>query len=104
MGYPGANVLIQAAILKYHHCLPYRKIRELFQELAGITVSPGGLSPALARVSHWLGIEKAVLLDAIRGAEAHGTIMSLMQTLRLQGKKEGFLEKETYSSRKGLEE
>jgi hypothetical protein len=24
MGYLGANVLIQAAILKYHHCLPYR--------------------------------------------------------------------------------
>ena len=27
-GYLGANVLIQAAILKYHHCLPYRKIYE----------------------------------------------------------------------------
>ena len=68
MGYLGANVLIQAAILKYHHCLPYRKIRELFQELAGITVSPGGLSQALTRVSHWLGIEKAALLAAIRGS------------------------------------
>ncbi len=68
LGYLGANVLIQAAILKYHHCLPYRKIRELFQELAGITVSPGGLSQALARISHWLGVEKAVLLDAIRGS------------------------------------
>jgi transposase len=41
-GYLGANVLIQAAILKYHHCLPYRKIRELLQELTGLTVSPGG--------------------------------------------------------------
>ena len=68
LGYLDANVLIQAAILKYHHCLPYRKIRELFQELAGITVSPGGLSQALARISHWLGVEKAVLLDAIRGS------------------------------------
>jgi transposase len=68
LGYLGANVLIQAAILKYHHCLPYRKIRELFQELAGLTVSPGGISQALARVSNWLGIEKAVLLEAIRGS------------------------------------
>jgi len=68
LGYLGANVLIQAAILKYHHCLPYRKIQELFQELAGLRVSPGGISQALARVSHWLGIEKAVLLEAIRGS------------------------------------
>jgi transposase len=67
-GYLGANVLIQAAILKYHHCLPYRKIRELFQELAGLKVSPGGISQALARISQWLGIEKAVLLEAIRGS------------------------------------
>src|SRR3989338_2815471 len=68
LGYLGANVLIQAVILKYHHCLPYRKIRELFQELAGLTVSPGGISQALARVSRWLGVEKAVLLEAIRGS------------------------------------
>jgi len=67
-GYLGANVLIQSAILKYHHCLPYRKIRELFQELAGITVSPGGISQALVRISQWLGVEKAVLLEAIRGS------------------------------------
>jgi len=67
-GYLGANVLIQAVILKYPHCLPYRKIRELFQELAGLTVSPGGISQALARVSRWLGVEKTVLLEAIRGS------------------------------------
>lgn len=67
-GYLGANVLIQAAILKYHHCLPYRKICELFQEMAGLTVSPGGISQALARVSQWLGVEKEQLLEAIRGS------------------------------------
>ena len=67
-GYLGANVLIQAAILKYHHCLPYRKICELFQELAGITVSPGGISQALTRISQWLGVEKEKLLEAIRGS------------------------------------
>ena len=67
-GYLGANVLIQAAILKYYHCLPYRKIGELFQDMAGLTVSPGGLSQALARISHWLGVEKTELLEAIRGS------------------------------------
>jgi transposase len=54
--------------LKYHHCLPYRKIRELFQELAGLTVSPGGISQALTRISDWLCVEKTVLLEAIRGS------------------------------------
>ena len=94
-------------------------------------MSPGGLSQALARISHWLSVERAVLLEAVRGspqlhvdetgwrldwnnnraermirpnviyrnrsygnrsdrgAEAHGTLMSLMQTLRLQGKNVG---------------
>jgi transposase len=65
-GYLGANVLIHAAILKYYHCLPYRKIRELFQDMAGLTVSPGGISQGLARISHWLGVEKDQLLEAIR--------------------------------------
>ena len=144
LGYLGANVLIQAVILKYHHCLPYRKIRELFQELAGITVSPGGIAQALARISKIKRLindasklrdrhdqmpsgeytrlrvrldmfrflkdpsldwntnraERMIRPNVIyrnrsygnhsdRGAEAHGTIMSLMQTLRLQGQNVG---------------
>jgi transposase len=67
-GHLGASVLIQAAILKYYHCLPYEKIAELFKDMGGLTVSPGGLSQALARVSEWLGVEKRVLLTAIRGS------------------------------------
>ena len=67
-GYLGANVLIQTAILKYHHCLPYRKICELFQELAELKVSPGGLSQGLVRLSEWLGVEREKLLEAIRGS------------------------------------
>ena len=35
-GYLGANVLIQAAILKYYHCLPYRKICELLENMSGL--------------------------------------------------------------------
>ena len=67
-GHLGAGVLVQAAILKYYHCLPYEKITELFKDMGGLTVSPGGLSQALARVSEWLGVEKKVLLTAIRGS------------------------------------
>jgi len=67
-GYLGANVLIQAAILKYYHCLPYDKIVELFRDMAGLKVSAGGLSQALARISRWLGVERKVLLEAIRGS------------------------------------
>ncbi len=67
-GYLGANVLIQAVILKYYHCLPYDKIVELFRDMAGLKVSAGGLSQALARISRWLGVEKKVLLETIRGS------------------------------------
>lgn len=67
-GYLGAHVLIQAVILKYHHCLPYDKIVALFKDMAGLNVSAGGLSQGLARVSRWLGIEKKVLLETIRGS------------------------------------
>jgi transposase len=67
-GYLGANVMIQAAILRYYHCLPYRKICELFEDMAGLKVSPGGISQALVRISQWLGVEKDELLKAIRGS------------------------------------
>ena len=67
-GYLGANVLIQAAILKYYHCLPYRKICELFEDMAGLKVSPGGISQALIRISQWLGVEKDEIMAAIRGS------------------------------------
>lgn len=67
-GYLGANVLIHAAILKYHHCLPYRKICELLEETSGLKVSPGGISQALLRISQWLGVERDQILAAIRGS------------------------------------
>jgi transposase len=67
-GYLGANVLIQAAILKYYHCLPYRKICELFEDMAGLKVSPGGVSQALARISEWIDVEREEIIQAIRGS------------------------------------
>jgi len=62
----GPNVLIQAAILKYSHCLPYQKITEVFKELAGLSISPGALAQSLQRLSLWLNVEKQTILDAIR--------------------------------------
>lgn len=64
----GASVLVQTAILKYHHCLPYEKIAELFKEMSGLEVSPGGLSQVLARLARWLDVERSAILEAVRGS------------------------------------
>jgi transposase len=64
----GANVLIQAAILKYYHCLPYRKIASLMQDMCGLKISPSALAQALQRISRWLEVEEKVILEAIRGS------------------------------------
>lgn len=62
----GPNVLIQTAILKYHHCLPYNKIAELFKELAGFQITAGALAQSLQRLSQWLKVEQQTILLAIR--------------------------------------
>lgn len=68
----GPNVMIQAAILKYSHCLPYQKIREVFKELAGLDISTGALAQSLQRLSLWLNVEKETILNAIRaGPSVH---------------------------------
>lgn len=67
-GYLGSNVLIQAVILKYHHCLPYNKISQLIEQLTGMKVSAGALAQSLQRISQWLKIEHKVILEAIRGS------------------------------------
>ena len=42
--YVEPNVLIQALILKYHHGLPFNKIRDVFKGLNGFEISEGALS------------------------------------------------------------
>ena len=64
----GAQVLIQAAILKYYHCLPYRKIAGVFEDMCGLKVTSGALAQALQRISQWLEVEEKVVLEAIRGS------------------------------------
>ena len=64
--YVGPNVLIQALILKYHHGLPFNKMRDVFKGLNGFEISEGALSQGLVRLSEWLQIEKSEILTGIR--------------------------------------
>ena len=66
--YLGPNALVQTVLLKYHHALPFNKIAELFQSLAGLKVTEGGLALALQRMSEWLKVETDVILAAIRAS------------------------------------
>ena len=63
-----AHVRVRKYRRHRYYCQGCQKIADLFKDMAGLTVSPGGLSQALARVSDWLGVEKKVLLTAIRGS------------------------------------
>jgi len=67
-GYLGPNVLIQTVILKYHHGLPFNKIKELFESLCHFQVSEGALAQALQRISEWLQVERDQILKAVRAS------------------------------------
>ena len=64
----GPNVLIQAVILKYHHGLPFNKIKELFESLCHFEVTEGALAQALQRISQWLQVEQDQVLKAVRAS------------------------------------
>jgi len=64
----GPNVLIQTLMLKYHHGLPFNKIRELFGSLCHFEVSEGALAQALQRLGEWLKVEVNEILLAIRAS------------------------------------
>ena len=66
--YVGPNVLIQTLILKYHHGLPFNKIRDVFKGLNDFEISEGALSQALVRISQWLRVEKDEILSGIRAS------------------------------------
>lgn len=67
-GYLGPNILIQTAILKYYHCLPYRKIAELMEQMTGLRMTSSAIAQSLQRLSEWLQVEEQVILEAIRGS------------------------------------
>jgi transposase-like protein len=67
-GYVGPNVLIWTILMKYQYGLPFSKIRLLFGQLCGLTISQSALAQALQRLSRWLAVEEGVILEAIRAS------------------------------------
>lgn len=67
-GYVGPNALVQTVLLKYHHGLPFNKISELFQSLAGLRITESALAQSLQRMSEWLQVESDTILAAIRAS------------------------------------
>jgi hypothetical protein len=54
--------------LKYHLALPGNKIKDLFFDLCGLKVSEGAIAQALQRLSRYLELERAQILQALRRA------------------------------------
>ena len=67
-GYLGPNILVHTLVLKYHHGLPYSKIKLLFEELCGLEVTDSALARSLQRLGTWLKIEAEEILKAVRAS------------------------------------
>lgn len=67
-GHIGPIALITMIILRYHHGLPVRKIKELLGELCGLNVTPGAITQALGRLAYWLKVETDIVLEALRNS------------------------------------
>jgi len=50
----GLNALTTAALLRMRYRLPYRQIEQLFCDLPGMTISPGGIAKQIQRMARWL--------------------------------------------------
>ncbi len=53
-------------LLKYYHGLPGNKIRDIFKDFCGLTVTEGAIAKALTRLASYLNIEADRILEAIR--------------------------------------
>jgi transposase len=67
-GYVGPRTLLSMVLLKYYHALPGNKIRDIFQDFCGLTISEGAISHALQRLACYLKIETDTIKEAIRKA------------------------------------
>lgn len=66
--YVGPNVLVHTVLFKYHHGLPYSKIKFVFKELCNLTISESTLAQSLQRMAKWLKIEEAQIIESIRSS------------------------------------
>ena len=72
-GYLGPRTLLSMDLLKFYHGLPGNKIRDVFRDFCGLTVSEGAITQALQRLAMFLKTEKDVILESIRQAAVkHG--------------------------------
>jgi transposase len=67
-GYLGPRALATMVWLKYYSVLPGNKIKDILNDLCGMTVSEGAIAKALQRLGIYLQIETVQILKAIRNA------------------------------------
>lgn len=66
----GLNVLAMAATLRVQHHLPYRQVSAVLENLAGLKVSPAGLSRQINRLGRWFEPECEHIRRQLRQSEA----------------------------------
>jgi transposase len=68
-GQIGLNALALGVMLRVRQRLPFRQIRGVFQKMAGLTVSAGGLVKQLKRIARWLEGEYEKLVLRMRASK-----------------------------------
>jgi hypothetical protein len=66
----GINSLATAALLRLRYRLPYRQIDQLFCDLPGMSISPGGVAKQIQRMASWLDGQYERLKVLIRASPA----------------------------------
>jgi hypothetical protein len=67
-GQLGINALTTAAILRVRLRLPYRLIAQLYKDMPGLRISPGGLVKQIKRLSRWLDGKYQDLIRRMRAS------------------------------------
>lgn len=62
----GPHLLTETLLLRYVHGLPFKNIRQRFQETAHLTVSTGALAQGVQRLARWLSVDAEELLKQLR--------------------------------------
>lgn len=72
-GYLGPRALAMMVWLKYYHCLPGNKIKDIFHDFCQLNISEGAIPQALQRLAKYLQVEANTILEGIRkAAYKHG--------------------------------
>jgi transposase-like protein len=63
----GINVLATAALLRMVYRLPYRQITQLYADLPGLSICPGGVARQIQRMGRWLDGQYQTLKRQVPG-------------------------------------